>query len=90
LVYIAGAGASATGDLLSGVLYMAAFGSGTLPVMFGLGLLSPRLRIGAGARFQRLIPISVMLVATLLLLRGMALGIPYLSPDLGNGHTSCH
>ena len=91
LVYIAAAAAAATGALLEGTLYMAMFGLGTLPMMLGLGLVSPRLRALAIPRMQKLIPISVALVAVLLLLRGMSLGIPYLSPDLAvAGHASCH
>lgn len=90
LVYIAAAGAATTLSPLNGALHMLAFGAGTLPMMLGLGLASSRLRPVA-ARFQKLIPICVMLVATLLLLRGMALGIPYLSPTLNeHAHASCH
>jgi hypothetical protein len=59
-------------------------------MMLGLGFASSRLRPFAG-RFQKLIPICVMLVATLLLLRGMGLGIPYVSPTLiEHAHASCH
>jgi hypothetical protein len=45
-------------------------------------------------RFQKLVPISVFLVGTLLILRGMSLGIPYLSPVLdgaaGGTCPACH
>jgi uncharacterized protein len=90
LVYIAAAGAATTLNPVGGALHMAAFGAGTLPMMFGLGAASGRLRFIA-LRFQKLIPLCVMLVAMLLLLRGMALGIPYLSPSLNEqAHTPCH
>lgn len=90
LVYIAAAGAAATGSPVSGALHMAAFGAGTLPMLLGLGFASRGLRPVA-LRFQKLIPICVMLVAMLLLLRGMALGIPYLSPTLNEfAHNACH
>jgi len=90
LVYIAAAGAATTLSPIGGALHMAAFGAGTLPMMLGLGLASSRLR-PITLRFQKLIPVCVMLVATLLLLRGMALGIPYLSPSLNeNAHNACH
>jgi sulfite exporter TauE/SafE len=90
LVYIAAAGAATTLNPLGGALHMAAFGMGTLPMMVGLGVASGRLR-PLSVRFQKLIPISVIVVAALLLLRGMALGIPYVSPPL-NEHASltCH
>jgi len=35
------------------------------------------------------IPFAVCTLAVLLILRGMALGIPYLSPDLTNGTACC-
>jgi len=89
LVYIAAAGAAASGEVLGGAIYMAAFGAGTLPMMFGLGLAGARLQFAL--RFRKLIPISVVVVAALLVLRGMSLGIPYLSPDISSTHaSSCH
>jgi len=90
LVYIAAAGAATTLSPLGGALHMAAFGAGTLPMMLGIGAASGRLR-PVTLRFQKLIPICVMLVAMLLLLRGMALGIPYISPALNEqAHNVCH
>ena len=90
LVYIAAAGAATTLSPLGGALHMAAFGAGTLPMRLGIGAASGRLRFIA-LRFQKIIPACVILVAMLLLLRGMALGIPYLSPSLNeHAHTACH
>lgn len=89
LVYAACAGAVATGSLLSGVEYMAAFGLGTVPMMLGLGLVGPKLQFTLRFKLQRLIPASVTIVAVLLILRGLSLGIPYLSPDLAAG-AACH
>lgn len=90
LVYIAAAGAATTLSPLGGALHMAAFGAGTLPMMLGIGAASGRLRFIA-LRFQKLIPICVVLVAMLLLLRGMSLGIPYLSPSLNSdAPAACH
>ncbi len=82
LVYIACVGAAATGGLLSGVEYMLAFGLGTAPMMLALGLAGQALPVGFRLRLQKLIPVCLALVAVLLILRGLALGIPYLSPDL--------
>jgi sulfite exporter TauE/SafE len=89
LVYVACAGAAATGGVIHGVEYMAAFGLGTIPVMFAISasgkLMPPALRL----KLSRAIPISVVLLATLLILRGMSLGIPYVSPDLSAPDASC-
>jgi sulfite exporter TauE/SafE len=90
LVYIAAAGAAATLNPVSGALHMAVFGAGTLPMLLSLSLVGHRLA-AVGVRFRSLIPVSAALVAMLLLLRGMALGIPYLSPTLNeHAHTTCH
>lgn len=88
LVYVAAAGAVSAADVFSGVLYMAAFGVGTLPVVLGIGLAGKRLQFALRLRLRGLVPVSVAMVAVLLVLRGMGLGIPYLSPALGGG--ACH
>lgn len=82
LVYIACVGAAATGGLLAGVQYMLFFGLGTVPMMLALSLAGQMLSPGFRLRLQRLIPVCLAVVAVLLILRGLALGIPYLSPDL--------
>lgn len=82
LVYVAGAGAAATGEVLRGIEYMVVFGLGTVPMMFGLGLAGSAITPALRLRLQRLIPVCLALVAVLLILRGLSLGIPYLSPDL--------
>lgn len=82
LVYVACAGATATGGMLSGIEYMVAFGLGTLPMMLAISLVGTKLQFALRFRVQRLIPVSLAIVGLLLLLRGMALGIPYVSPKL--------
>lgn len=89
LVYAACAGAVATGGLLSGAEYMAAFGLGTVPMMLGIGLIGQKLQFTLRFKLQRLIPASVAVVAVLLILRGLSLGIPYISPELTAG-AACH
>lgn len=88
LVYVAAAAAAATGHVVTSIACMAAFGLGTTPMMIGIPLLG-----GAASfrfRFQKLVPVSVFAVGTLLILRGMALGIPYISPDLAGACPACH
>jgi uncharacterized protein len=81
-VYLGLAGALATGEFWQGTAYMALFGLGTWPAMLTLSLIGPfvsdRLR-----RAARPVMLGVTLAfATLLILRGLDLGIPYLSPSL--------
>ena len=93
LVYVACAGATATGSLTSGVTYMALFGLGTIPVMLGISLTGHLLPVKARFQLARLVPAGVVLVAALLILRGLSLGIPYLSPDLTaspSANCACH
>lgn len=88
LVYVAAAGATATGNLLAGATYMAIFGAGTVPTMLAIGLSGKLIPLSFRLRLRSAIPISVVLLATLLVLRGLSLGIPYVSPDAGA--SCCH
>ncbi|NBV21712.1 MAG: sulfite exporter TauE/SafE family protein [Proteobacteria bacterium] len=80
LVYAACAGATASGNALQGAVTMLVFGLGTAPMMLGLSLAGPRLLTTFRFKLQRLVPVSLAVVGLLLILRGLALGIPYLSP----------
>jgi sulfite exporter TauE/SafE len=82
LVYVACAGAATVGNFWRGVEYMFAFGLGTLPLMLAISLLGTKLQFALRFKLQRLIPVSLAIVGALLLLRGLALDIPYLSPRL--------
>jgi sulfite exporter TauE/SafE len=82
LVYAACAGATASGGFLTGIEYMILFGLGTLPMMLAFSVVGQKVYLVFRFKLQRLIPASLAIVGLLLLLRGMALGIPYLSPKL--------
>lgn len=89
-VYAALAAASLQGNASNAVLYMALFGLGTAPLLFvislgGLGLQSPRIR----PILNRVIPAVTCIVGVLLILRGLALEIPYISPNLVKGASCC-
>lgn len=89
LVYVAAAGALATGGVLKGAGYMFLFGLGTAPMMLAISLSGSLFPISLRLKLRRAIPVSVFILATLLILRGMSLGIPYVSPDLASGHPCC-
>jgi uncharacterized protein len=89
LVYAACAAAIGTGGLLAGVEYMLLFGLGTVPMMLSIGLIGKLVRLSVRLRFQKLIPAGLALVAVLLILRGMSLGIPYVSPTLTAAGADC-
>jgi sulfite exporter TauE/SafE len=91
LVYVACAGAAATGGILAGASYMAAFGVGTVPMMLTISLAGKLVPTSLRLKLVKTIPVCVFLLGTLLILRGMSLGIPYVSPDIsGNGASCCH
>ena len=85
LVYVAMAGAVATGSLGGAVGFMFLFGLGTVPTMLAVSLSGRILPLAIRQRLRLAIPVGVCLLATLLIVRGLALGIPYLSPDLAAG-----
>ena len=89
LVYVACAGAAVTGGVLSGVRYMALFGLGTVPMLLGVALLGRGMPLALRLRVQGLVPVCLGLVGVMLILRGLSLGIPYLSPDLSAGGAVC-
>jgi sulfite exporter TauE/SafE len=82
LVYMAVAGAVAAGDVVNSVLFMTFFGMGTLPVMWSVAFFGNYVSLGIRQKIRRAYPYMMMLMACLLILRGMGLGIPYVSPEL--------
>ena len=78
------------GGLLPGAGYMAAFGAGTFPLMLAISLSGRLLPFQLRLKWQKAIPVCVFVIATLLIVRGMCLGVPYLSPDLNSGSSCCH
>ena len=82
LVYMAAAGAVATGEVSGSILFMAFFGLGTLPMMWSIAFFGNYVSIGIRQKIRRAYPYLVTFMACLLILRGMGLGIPYLSPEI--------
>ena len=82
LVYMAVAGSLATGDVVESILFMAFFGLGTLPIMWSIAFFGNYVGLGIRQKIRRAYPYMMALMACLLILRGMGLGIPYVSPKL--------
>lgn len=82
LVYAALAGSLTTFSVWMGALYMVAFGLGTVPMLLAAQWVGRRISAQARHRIQRAIPVLVGCMAVLLILRGLNLGIPYISPEL--------
>ncbi len=80
LVYVALVGAIGMGSAMEGAAYMALFGIGTIPMMFMAMFAGSVLRVSFRQRLQKLVPIVVVIIGALFILRGMGLGIKYISP----------
>lgn len=93
LVYIALAGSFAATGIFESALFMAAFGIGTIPMMASIYFSKNLLSISFRNKMTKAIPYGVAVVAVLMILRGMSLGIPYISPQLPDkvvsGKASC-
>lgn len=93
LVYVAIAAAMATMHTWYGVLLMFSFGLGTIPVMAGLMMFGHLLSGMARQKINKAVPYFVGMMAVMLILRGLNLGIPYLSPSMEKDSTEvscCH
>ncbi|UOQ96486.1 sulfite exporter TauE/SafE family protein [Hymenobacter sp. 5317J-9] len=85
LVYLALAGALSAPGVAGAAAYMACFGLGTLPLMLGLSLSGQLVPLLWRTRMRQAVPYAASLLAVLFIVRGLGLGIPYLSPQLGAG-----
>ncbi len=76
LVYLALAGALATGDIIGGAGFMTIFGLGTLPMLFaltiGMSLFSPNFR----SRFRKILPYVTLFFGVFLVYRGVVVDMP--------------
>ena len=94
LVYMAVFGAIASGNIVDGAIYMAMFGFGTVTLMSIAALIGNFVNISFRNKIQKAIPIFVVIIGMLFILRGLGLGIPYISPsdvklNVGNNATEC-
>jgi uncharacterized protein len=80
LVYIALAGAIASGTVVSGAFYMILFGLGTIPMLLFIAIMGNVISISLRHKINKLIPILIILVGIFFIMRGLNLNIPFLSP----------
>jgi len=94
LVYMAVFASIATEQALMGSMYMVLFGLGTIPLMTSAIYLGKFLNTKVKHNIQKAIPVFVVIIGMLFILRGLGLGIPYLSPspmvDMATGTMDCH
>lgn len=94
LVYMAVFASLAMDGALKGSLYMALFGMGTIPLMTSAIYLGKFLNSKVKQRIQKAVPVFVVIIGILFILRGMGLGIPYISPapvvEMVQGSIDCN
>jgi sulfite exporter TauE/SafE len=81
-VYIALAGAVSVPSVGGSMLYMTLFGMGTFPLMFLLSLSGKLVKPNLRRFFNKAVPYAATCMAILFILRGLNLGIPYISPQI--------
>jgi sulfite exporter TauE/SafE len=94
LVYMALSASITATTTLQAVGLIYTFGIGTVPMLVGITLLKSKLTFFRSAHVKKLVPVVVFAFGCLFVLRGLNLGIPYLSPEVvmekQEIHSCCH
>lgn len=94
MVYAALFGALAMPRLTESVGYMLLYGLGTIPLMSLVVYAQSWITVPVRQRLQQLIPVVAVGIGVLFIVRGMGLGIPYLSPTTTSlwvqAQANCH
>ncbi len=94
MVYAALFGALAMPNLMSSMSYMFLYGLGTVPLLSAVVYASQWISRPVRQRIQKLIPVVAVCIGLLFIVRGLGLGIPYVSPSTMNlyvqAQANCH
>jgi len=102
MVYMALTASLASGGIWQSALFMFLFGLGTFPFMFAVVFLGNFITTAFRVKILKVIPVMMILLGGLFILRGLELGIPYVSPrsealhvehstdGFHTDHTNCH
>ncbi len=81
-VYMALSAAMLTGTAWNGSMFMFLFGLGTIPAMLSMSLMGSIINLNFRNKIKKAVPAISILVGIILILRGLNLGIPYVSPAM--------
>ena len=81
MVYAALSGAIAMQSAGFGMFYMILFGLGTVPLMTVVVYINSLMKLPFRNKIQKAIPYAAVIIGVLFILRGLGLGIPYVSPS---------
>lgn len=82
LVYMALSATVVAPTVYNAIALMYAFGLGTVPMMVALTIVKDRTKLLHASHFRKFVPVVMLFLGCLFVLRGMNLGIPYLSPKV--------
>lgn len=80
MVYMALTASLASGGIWQGAFYMSLFGLGTLPFMFTVVLVGNLMSQTFRIKVLKVVPVVMIILGGLFIVRGLELGIPYVSP----------
>lgn len=84
LLYMALAAAVTTAAIEKSILFMIFFGLGTIPLMWAFSFFGSFINLKGRQQLRKLVPVMFFFMACLLILRGLGLGIPFVSPAIQN------
>ncbi|HET9432554.1 MAG TPA: sulfite exporter TauE/SafE family protein [Chitinophagaceae bacterium] len=94
LVYLALTSSIISASPGNGGMFMLFFGLGTFPMMYATVLMGNYLNQSLRQKIHKAVPALLFFMAVLLILRGMNLGIPFISPELSSAQSKepieCH
>lgn len=95
LVYMALSTTVTASSLTGAILLMYAFGLGTTPMLVTIAIVKNKTKILSMQHIRRFVPAVMLFFGCLFIVRGMNLGIPYLSPKITVEHNEikaqcCH
>jgi sulfite exporter TauE/SafE len=93
MVYIALATTLSLAKITESVLFMAMFGAGTLPAMLLVAYSAQFINKEVRQLFRKAVPVMITVMGLVLILRGLNLGIPFISPAFPHAQSTvigCH
>ncbi|MFY7840915.1 MAG: sulfite exporter TauE/SafE family protein [Lacibacter sp.] len=93
MVYVAIAAALNFREVENSVAFMSSFGAGTAPLLLLLTVLGHSISFSLRSKIRKAVPYIMTVMAVLLILRGLNLGIPFISPVLAGATAEpvqCH
>ena len=93
MVYVALAAALNFREVGNSVVFMSSFGAGTVPLLLLLTVLGHSVSFSLRSKIRKAVPYIMTVMAVLLILRGLNLGIPFISPVLAGATAApvqCH